>query len=623
MAPARSRIVLPLIQLVVSACVTWALMVWLGGRNHLLYVWPLGALQISFLIPSWQDAVSRYRQIAACSVGQIAALLALGVPFWIAFSLAAGQALEIWIIGFILSRGVRSFDDLKHRTQVMSFAVSALFVPAIVLAPVAFPVAILTHETPLTAWLTIMPSDALGYAVVFPALFFLLTGEYRTPRKLMPHLLRATPSLLLFAAASIAIFFQNSNPLLFLIFPPLILLIFALGLEGAVFALPAVTIVACVATAGGHGPIWIRSGHSPAHYTLLLQIFLCTVSGVALAVGALLDERRRVGRAAEEAQSIYQILIANAEDMIILSSLDDRRRYVSPAVRRLTGFTEEEFLALRNLESVHPADRDHARTVIASLAAGKLDHTFRYRIPCKDGSWRWVEGYVHGFLESNSQNVGGYVATVRDISTLKETEENWMAERAVLAQENQHLAHIANRDELTGIANRRAFNLVLQHETARHARSDKPIALLMVDVDWFKKYNDRYGHPAGDECLRLIAQALAGTVGRASDYVARLGGEEFAVLLPGTDAEGAHRVAEKMTETIRSLNIAHEDSPFGRVTVCIGISLWPSHYTTESAYLVQQADRALYEGKSRGRNTIVVCEQELSPDLEHGSLWDI
>lgn len=623
MAFPRARIILPIIQFSVTAAVTWALMVWLGGRNHLLYVWPLGAIQLAILLPNWRNPSSRYLQIAAAAAGQFTSLLFVAAPLWIATSFSLDQAAELWIMGYFLASGVHSFDNLKHRSQVLRFAVAALIVPALALIPVAIPIAAFTHVTPSIAWLTVMPSDTLGYAVVFPALFFLLTGEYRTPRKLLPHLLRATPSILLFILASIAIFFQDTNPFLFLIFPPLILVIFSLGLEGAVFALPIVTVVACLATAHGHGPIWLKAGPSITHRTLILQIFLCTVSAVALAVGALLDERRRLGRTAEEAQSIYRTLIDNAEDVIILSSLDGSRRYVSPAVRKLTGFTEEEFLALRNLESIHPADRDHARTIIASLAAGKLDHNVRYRIPCKDGSHRWVEAFVHGFREPNSQTISGYVATVRDISSLKESEENWMAERAVLAQENQHLAHIANRDELTGIANRRAFNLVLQHETARHARSEKPMALAMIDVDWFKKYNDRYGHPAGDECLRLIAQALASTAGRASDYVARIGGEEFAALLPGTSADGARIVAQNMIDAIHSLNIEHHDSPFGRVTISIGISLWPSHYTTESAYLIQQADRALYECKSRGRNTIVLWEEDLSTTTKEGTLWQI
>ncbi|MFC5860814.1 diguanylate cyclase [Acidicapsa dinghuensis] len=624
MAFPRARVVLPLIQFAVTGVVMWALMVWLGGRQHLLYVWPIGAIQIAFLLPWWSDPVSRYRQVAAAAAGQLSSLLLLSVPIWIALSFSVAGAAELFVMGYLLSPGIQSFDRLKHRSQVLRFATAAVVVPAIALIPVAFPVAAFTHVTVRIAWLTVMPSDALGYAVVFPALFFLLTGEYRSPSKLLPHLLRAAPSILLFVAASIAIFFQDTNPFLFLIFPPLILLIFALGLEGAVFALPIVTVVACLATAQGRGPIWLKSGTDIHHSTLVLQIFLCAVSAVALAVGALLDERRRVGRAAEEAQSIYRTLIANAEDMIILSTLDGRRRYVSPAVRKLTGFTEEEFLALRHLETVHPADRDLARTVIASLAAGKLDHTFRYRIPCKDGSWRWVEGFVRGFYEPNSQTVSGYVATVRDISSLKETEENWMAERAVLAQENQHLAHIANRDELTGIANRRAFKLVLQHETARQTRSEKPIALLMIDVDWFKKYNDRYGHPAGDECLQLIAQAIASTAGRASDHVARLGGEEFAALLPGTDANGARLVARNMIDAIAGLNIEHEDSPFRRVTVSIGISLWPLRYTSETAYLIQQADRALYECKSRGRNTIVLWEEELAvSSAEEDTYWEI
>ena len=618
----RSRIVFPAAQFCVAGITTWALMAWMGGRQHLLYVWPLTAMQLAIVLVRWRDPVERYAQIVSAACGELIACLFLSIPLWISLSFSVGQAAEVWLAGAILARSITCFDDLKHRSQVMRFAIVALAVPSLSLAASAVPVGALTHVQPWLVWLTVMPSDALGYAVVFPALFFLLSGEYRFFRKLRPHLIKSAPSLLCFIAVSIAIFAQNTNPFLFLIFPPLILVVFALGLEGAVFALPILTIVACAATARGRGPIWLNPALDTPQRILVLQTFLCSVAAVALAIGALLDERRRAGRAAEEAQSIYRTLLANAEDMIILSSLDGSRRFASPAVRKLTGWTPEEFIALRHFESIHPADRDLARTVLASLAGGKLDHTFRYRMSCKDGSYRWVEAYVRGYRESGSGSATGYVATVHDISAWKETEESWMAERAVLAQENQHLANLATLDELTGIPNRRSFNMVLENEAARHARSEKPLALLMIDVDWFKKYNDLYGHPAGDECLRRLAQALKSTAGRAADFVARLGGEEFAALLPGTNQEGAHLVAEHMLHAVHDLDIEHADSPLGRVSVSIGISLWPSSYTTETAYLIQQADRALYECKRQGRNSIIVWEEHVSA-ASPGTFWNI
>ena len=144
--------------------------------------------------------------------------------------------------------------------------------------------------------------------------------------------------------------------------------------------------------------------------------------------------------------------------MIILSNLDGSRRFASPAIEAVTGWTAEEYLALGHLGGIHPEDRDLARTVMGSLSGGKTHNSFRYRALCKDGSFRWVEAFVHGYTESEAGGIVGYVATVRDISAQLDAEESWSAEKVALARQNQDLSNLAMKDELTGISNRRAFN---------------------------------------------------------------------------------------------------------------------------------------------------------------------
>jgi diguanylate cyclase (GGDEF)-like protein len=202
--------------------------------------------------------------------------------------------------------------------------------------------------------------------------------------------------------------------------------------------------------------------------------------------------------------------------------------------------------------------------------------------------------------------VAGYVATIRDISTQIRSEEALFAQNEALASQNRELSDMAMRDELTGIGNRRAFNLMLDYEFVRHVRSRAPLTLLMIDVDYFKKYNDTFGHPAGDRCLRLLAQTIASRVRRVTDRVARVGGEEFAALLPETDVAGARKVAADLLDAVRELGIDHSESPIGRVSVSIGISTLSPEHGGESAALIQQADRALYESKRAGRNCISV-----------------
>jgi len=157
-------------------------------------------------------------------------------------------------------------------------------------------------------------------------------------------------------------------------------------------------------------------------------------------------------------------------------------------------------------------------------------------------------------------------------------------------------------DPLTGLDNRRKFETDLNDEWTRAARSNQSIALLMLDVDFFKGYNDHYGHPAGDEALKLIASLLAAVCNRQGDWAARIGGEEFAVILSCADGDGAMVVAEKIRDDIFSKNIEHIKSPLGRLSISIGVSVFKPSQETDVADLIAEADRFLYVAKNGGRN---------------------
>jgi diguanylate cyclase (GGDEF)-like protein len=169
------------------------------------------------------------------------------------------------------------------------------------------------------------------------------------------------------------------------------------------------------------------------------------------------------------------------------------------------------------------------------------------------------------------------------------------------------LERIALQDGLTEIPNRRYFDRKLVEEWNRQSRHQRPLALLMIDIDHFKLYNDHYGHGAGDDCLRRVAQALAKVPTRSADLVARYGGEEFVVLLPETEASGARKVAERMRAAIRALAIPHAHSPVAdQVTLSIGASLHQAQQpATNAEVLKQAADQALYQAKQAGRDRFV------------------
>ncbi len=174
---------------------------------------------------------------------------------------------------------------------------------------------------------------------------------------------------------------------------------------------------------------------------------------------------------------------------------------------------------------------------------------------------------------------------------------------------DQQLAH---QDPLTGLANRRQFELALEQEWRNALRTERPLSLLMMDLDAFKDYNDRYGHLRGDECLRTVAQVLRQAMRRETDLVARWGGEEFACLLPATDAKGAYRIAEAIRTAVQGAGILHPGAPAGGVlSISIGGATLQPRPGQIRFMLVEAADQALYEAKRQGRNRVVWL------DLEH------
>jgi len=184
---------------------------------------------------------------------------------------------------------------------------------------------------------------------------------------------------------------------------------------------------------------------------------------------------------------------------------------------------------------------------------------------------------------------------------------------------NVQLTMLAALDGLTGIANRRAFDDRFAQEWNRAMRVGSPLALLMIDIDHFKQFNDKYGHHAGDHALIRVAQGLSCAMHRTGDLVARFGGEEFAVLLPHTDVAGAAKLAEQIRQSTAALEIGHQGSPYGHVTVSIGCAVFtpaPPTPGENRLQLLTAADQALYQAKRAGRNCVEIAAPELSAHLE-------
>lgn len=208
-----------------------------------------------------------------------------------------------------------------------------------------------------------------------------------------------------------------------------------------------------------------------------------------------------------------------------------------------------------------------------------------------------------GPIYDESGKLVAVVETLRDMTVQKEAQAE--------------LERLATRDGLTSVANRRCFDQTLNTEWRRATRESRALSLLMIDVDYFKFYNDTYGHQGGDDCLRRVAGAMSDVVKRSSDAVARYGGEEFAIILPATDPEGACIVAERIRAAVENLALPHTKSEVAdHVTVSIGVASAIVSTGGMPTQLVGVADAALYRAKKEGRNRVVMARMEAAPAVQ-------
>jgi diguanylate cyclase (GGDEF)-like protein len=214
-----------------------------------------------------------------------------------------------------------------------------------------------------------------------------------------------------------------------------------------------------------------------------------------------------------------------------------------------------------------------------------------------------LSALVNGFIATLLAFIISQVAFIMRLRDFRN--DTYIAEqKRELMESNEQLQRLSFVDSLTNIANRRFLEMSLTREWKLQARSGLQLSVIMIDIDWFKPFNDTYGHLAGDECLRRVAAALEATVRRPTDLVTRYGGEEFCVLLPMTEQEGAIFTGKRMMRAISSLDIPHKGSPLGSVTVSMGISsCLPDHFRGFDD-LLHSADTALYNAKIAGKNRI-------------------
>lgn len=222
----------------------------------------------------------------------------------------------------------------------------------------------------------------------------------------------------------------------------------------------------------------------------------------------------------------------------------------------------------------------------------------------KDGTLYWVDSTIVPSRDLEG-NIERYISVRIDITAHKAHELELEKTNQELADANHNLETISRTDGLTKIANRRYFDETLLNEISKLSRINASISLLLCDIDFFKKYNDLYGHPAGDVCLYQVAQAISASFSRAGDLVARYGGEEFAIILTAVNKETALKLAQQACNNVANLKIEHNDSSVSEfVTISIGVATLKTDKNTTPLMIIEKADEALYMAKENGRNNV-------------------
>jgi diguanylate cyclase (GGDEF)-like protein/PAS domain S-box-containing protein len=539
--------------------------------------------------------------------------------------IALFNAVEVLVAAWFMQGAIRTVDDLTRRSNFLRFiGVAVVLAPTVMVMLVGAFTYIRERHFDLAVAQRVLIGHAMGIAVMTPVTLALRSGEAR--KYLKPGVIvEALITLAVVVGVCMLVFFQERLPLLFLIFLPMLRVAYRGGFVGTAVALLVVVAISVIATAGGHGPIAAARANTDLEgYALLndgfvlLQVFIASLLISLFPMIVFIADGRRAHLVTDELQNRLRLLMEHSSDVIVLTDLDGRRLYVSPAVRAVMGMEPEQFLQLTWRDYVHEDDRLVMGEQTEEAQRLRSSRTLVFRAHHNSGREVWIEAHMNYFrdrafdlmqVEKDSgltRNCGpngdeGFVVTMHDITTRRRIE-------LALEKANAELASLVRLDSLTGLANRRWFDEALADAWAKALAGGWPIAVLMIDVDHFKQYNDCYGHQRGDLCLRDVAAAIASGLFHPDDLAARYGGEEFAVILPRTSTDSAARVAERIRTAVHELHRPHMTAPLGKLTVSIGVAAAHPVSHGNAVAVVTAADEALYISKREGRNRTTLLD---------------
>jgi diguanylate cyclase (GGDEF)-like protein/PAS domain S-box-containing protein len=566
-------------------------------------LWPSNAITLAILILAGRNRGDIAAIVAGGATGSIALHLFYRDPASILFTLTAANAVESGL-AFALLRlaGIRGglIDRVGNYFALAIAAAVAGFVSATIGGYGLW----IGRGTPYwEGWLSWYVSGLLSAVMVTPGVIVGI-DLVRGHRKRAPDgkaLLEFLGLSWLVAATTAYVFLNTRLPLTFVVPPSVLLLTFRFRAVGAVAGVAIVTTIAATTTAAGYGPIALLLWHQPGDQVLLLQAFIATNLLSALPVAAVLNERDHQADETRAFAEHFKSVVENIGEVIFRIDVQGRWAYLNPAWETLTGQPIATALGHSWLDLVEPSAQPELAERAETVLRGEDCSTRRaVRLQTPDGL-SWVELFIQG-LRDEEGRIAGATGTLRDIDDRKRLEEHVITAKRRAEQRAREATLLASTDELTGIANRRAFMSQLDREIAGAAEFGWPLAVAMFDVDHFKLVNDRYGHAVGDRVLQLIA-ARAASVVRGGDLVGRLGGEEFGILMPGAALDEAAHVAERLREAMET--VAELDESLPGVTISIGIAARESQRSAKE--LLAAADVALYAAKGEGRNRVRIA----------------
>jgi diguanylate cyclase (GGDEF)-like protein/PAS domain S-box-containing protein len=509
--------------------------------------------------------------------------------------LSGCNILEMTLAAYLLHPVIASKPDLTERRQFTAFLLYGVLLAPFTASALASCAQngrfVIPTILDFFRWFT---ADALGIAIVTPLCLALNERQLFRGRSWAEVL----GLFALLSGVTIAVFAQTRFPFLFVVSPFLLLLSVRLGLAGSALGLLLVSIVGGAFSSVGRGPVALMGTSPLAQRDMVFQFFVAIAMLLVYVVEVLLSESRHLEADLRGSERRFRLLAEASSDIISLTDLRGVRHYVSPASLEVLGWQASELMGGSFKDLVHPDDLAVIERTFEDYRNGAPPRSVEYRCRKPDGSYVWVETKQRLHRDPDTGEPAGFVKVTRDISVRKVEEEE--QQRAF-----ETVEQMASSDALTGIANRRHFDLVLEREWHRAAREQASLSLLLMDVDRFKNYNDLYGHVNGDECLKQVVEAIKPLICRPADLLARYGGEEFVVILPNTDPIGARQMAEWIRRAVEWKRIPHPGNPpHAVITLSVGCASVVPNPSVTLLHLLEAADEALYRAKSTGRNRI-------------------